>query len=381
MKNLPAHEITTLRPKKDATFASAGLDVGPRSGFLPQEARRERWATVARLGGIGDNLIASAVFPGLKRKYDRLEVIAAKPQSAVFHNNPHIDKLEQREQNDPPWGDGLSWHAWFESRARGVDFLVNLSHSCEGLRACLPISSYFYWPAEARRKLCGQNYLETVADIVGVDYSDLQPGFFPTDEEWERAHETKARVGPKCIGWVISGTRIDKAWPYSALAIARIIKELKLPVVAFGYGSKDFETATQIEQSIRTSNGSSDGFHLALSPADNPSWPIRRSLTQVQQCDLVIAPDTGLAWAAAMHDMPKLIMLSHASEENIIKYWNNATAIHADPDRVKCWPCHCLHDKIDTCKKLSGSKDDKFAACMSDISVETIVSNVARLLS
>ena len=47
----------------------------------------------SRFGGIGDNLIASAVLPGLRAKYGRVEVITQHPQHVVFENNPYVDKL------------------------------------------------------------------------------------------------------------------------------------------------------------------------------------------------------------------------------------------------------------------------------------------------
>ena len=75
--------------------------------------------------------------------------------------------------------------------------------------------------------------------------------------------------------------------------------------------------------------------------------------------------------------MPKIVMVSHASAENITKHWVNTTTLHADPDRVPCFPCHRLHNSIDTC---TPNKDGGHAAaCISDISVETIVCEVDRL--
>ena len=82
---------------------------------------------------------------------------------------------------------------------------------------------------------------------------------------------------------------------------------------------------------------------------------------------------------AAFEDIPKVIMLSHASEENITKGWLNTITLHADPERVDCWPCHRLHSDPSTCRKAK-DKDVNAAACMADISVETIVQSVKKLL-
>jgi hypothetical protein len=61
--------------------------------------------------------------------------------------------------------------------------------------------------------------------------------------------------------------------------------------------------------------------------------------------------------------------VSHASAENITKHWVNTVTLHADPDRVPCWPCHRLHNDPSTCKS---NKEDNGAACISDISVERL---------
>ena len=37
----------------------------------------------------------------------------------------------------------------------------------------------------------------------------------------------------------------------------------------------------------------------------------------------MIGPDTGLMWGVAMEAMPKIMLLSHASPENITKHWTN----------------------------------------------------------
>jgi hypothetical protein len=123
-------------------------------------------------------------------------------------------------------------------------------------------------------------------------------------------------------------------------------------------------------------------LHLALSPGDadpggEQHWSIRRSLTQAYVSDCVITPDTGVGWAVALEAMPKIALLSHASEENITKHWVNTTSLHADINRVPCWPCHRLHDDMSTCKP---SKDNpNAAACMADISVQSIVEAVQKV--
>ena len=334
-----------------------------------------RWACVCRLGGVGDNLIAASVTGPLKRKGYKVEVISQAPYSCIFENNPHIDKLAVHVKEDFP-SDMLQWQQHFAARAKEYEIFANLSHSCEHLVSLFPAQTAFYWPAHFRRQLCNRSYIETVHDIFGVPY-EFGPLFHPTELEREQ-RETKAKVGERCIGWCLSGSRIDKVYPYAPMAIARLIKELKLPVVMMGAPGKDFEMAKAIEEHVGRQNGSTDGLHLALSPDDkNPTWPIRRILSFAGVCDLVIGPDTGPMWGVAFEAMPKVLMLSHASPENITKHWRNAITLHAEPSRVSCWPCHQLHDEPKTCRP---NKENNGAACVSDISVETVLTTIAKAM-
>jgi hypothetical protein len=83
-------------------------------------------------------------------------------------------------------------------------------------------------------------------------------------------------------------------------------------------------------------------------------------------------------WSVAMEAMPKIMLLSHASPENITKHWVNTTTLHAAPAVVDCWPCHQLHDSPATCRKAEGFEA---AACIADISHEVVFQHVKRLLA
>lgn len=338
----------------------------------------KRWAGIARFGGVGDNLVAASVLRPLKALGYNVEVITSPTASGVYLNNPFVDKLSIQPDGSIT-GD---WQQWFVSRSHEYDIFVNLSHSNEKRHALFKAETAFWWPQDYRRKLCAGSYLETVHDILGLPHV-FGPLYFPTNEEKQRALKTRdEQIGPRYITWVIAGSRIDKVYPMAAMAICRIIKELDIPVMMVGGGGKQFEYAKQIEKDVLNTNSTTKGLHLALQPdnADpggDQSWPLRRSLAQVLAADLVISPDTGPAWAAAFEPVPKIILVSHASAENITKHWVNTVTLHADQYRVPCWPCHRLHDDPSTCVQ---SKNATGAACMSDISVETIMKAAAYAL-
>jgi ADP-heptose:LPS heptosyltransferase len=348
-----------------------------------------KWAGICRLGGVGDNLIAASVLKPLKELGYHTDVISQKPQCVLFENNPYLDKLSVPDCI--PHTDQLSWLTWFRHRATEYDRFANLSHTCEIALAFTPIQTQSTWSPQMRRQLANKSYIELAHDVVGVPYT-FGRTFFPTEEEVAKAKETIAALTPSkphVIAWCLSGSRADKIYPHSPQAIARIIKELDCHVVLLGAPPphRDMALAEQIQEGVRHQNGSLEGLHLAISPdPNNPSWPIRRILTFAQACDLLISPDTGPAWAVAFEPTPKIILLSHASPENITKHWLNTVTLHADQVATPCWPCHLLHTDAQSCideQKRCGvtpSTTVTGAACISSINVETIVQHARNLL-
>jgi ADP-heptose:LPS heptosyltransferase len=340
----------------------------------------QRWAGIARMGGLGDNLVAASVLRPLKRLGYMTEIITSELAHVVFHNNPYLDKLSVKHERDIPQGEG--WQKWFDSRAKEYDLFAHLSHSMEDRHAFHAGKTAFWWRPEYRRKMAAGSYLETAHDIVGVPH-DFGPTFFPTEEEKEKVRGiTREMVGDRYAVWVIRGSRVDKVYPYAPIAISRIIKELDVPIIIMGIGKAQAEMAENVKSAVQIQNSTRDKLHICVShegqDQDN-QMPMRIPLTTAVLSDLVVSPDTGTAWAVSMESMPKVMMVSHASAENITKHWVNTTPLHADPSRVPCWPCHRLHDTIDTC--VADKDVGKSAACMADISVETVVQAVDKAWS
>jgi FkbM family methyltransferase len=345
-----------------------------------RDAPSPKWACMVRMGGLGDNLISTSVLPGLKARWGHLEVITREPCHVVFENNPYVDKLTVWKKDEVIQDYG-AWTRQMAARLAEYDFGIHLSHTCESVLALFEHQTQFGWPKKAREKLCGESYLGFIHDLCDLPHN-FAPAFYPTEWEIVKAHDViegyrRVRNAP-CVGWVLAGSRVDKAYPGSAAAISRLL-ELGLNVVMFGAPGREFLMAKEIERQVveimgKDKRGSAEGLHLCMSDNwDKPNWPIRRSLTQIQLCDLVVSPDTGPAWAVAMLQIPKVILVSHASPKNITHGWVRTTTLHADPERVECWPCHQLHDRWETCNK---AKDVEAAACMADISVQSVVSAV-----
>ncbi len=348
------------------------------------EVKRGQWAAVCRFGGVGDNLAAAAVLPGLVRQGNRVEVITSSHAGELFDNNPWVDKLSICQDGDQPDGGGIEWQRWFQKRGheyRGG--LFHLSHTIETTLAFVQGQTQFWWSDRARRSLAARSYLDLAIDVCGTAHELGAPLYYPTAAERARAAATKAAMGPRVVAWVLCGTRLDKVYPYAPFVVARLIKELGVAVMLSG--APDGHAAEQvkpIEDHVRRHNGSVDGLFTAMTvtaSANGPArdWPLRRGLAQLLACDLVIGPDTGGLWACAFEAMPKIVLLSHASPLNIVQHWRNTLPLFADQKRVPCWPCHRLHDSIETCRP---NAENSGAACISDIGVDVIVDAARRAL-
>lgn len=376
--------INVLAIPQEEVKAYASVIAQLRPSVAPGPVRKigaKGWAGFARMGGVGDNLIAASACQPLHELGYKVEVISQEPMAELFENNPYIDKLSIYKHDDWP-KDLNAWQQWFAMRAKEYDRFVNLSHTGEALHAAFPTMTQFWWPEHFRRKLYAGSYLETVHDLLQLEppykFGRL---FWPTAQEIEWTQDVLAKVNHHpIIGWVICGTRIDKVYPYQQQTIARLIKEAGMSVIITGRGpgTADFQIADEIIKMVEAQNGSTDGiYHIGQGPPTHPPTKLRNVLTLLQHCDLVIGPDTGPMWAVATEPLPKVLLHSHASVENITKHWVNTASLHADPKRVSCWPCHRLHSDPSTCRL---NQHENGAACISDIKPDTVIATIRHLL-
>lgn len=395
-QNIISLNLLCVPKERDQEIINTGATVGLHS-FAKETVKatvssNKGWACIVRLGGIGDNLIAASTLRPLKKMGYMIEVITREPQSVVFENSPYIDKLTIKSDRELPQDGPINWQKYWWSRSCEFAKFVNLSHSVEVLMARFQAETAFWWSPEFRRKMCGHSYLEAAHDVVGVPH-EFGPLFFPTSEEIEDIADFKKRNGldkKPLIGWVVSGTRIDKMYPFGGLAMARIISELGVNIIMLSSPSSvrpiDAQHAEQVLNHVKVTNSSEKGLYEARDVPGAHSWSIRRMLTLAMGCDLVIGPDSGIMWGVAMEERPKIVLHSHASVDNITKHWKNTISLHADQKKVPCWPCHLLHDTADTCMEmqlragLKPSTEDIGSACIRSIDVQTLIKAVTAAL-
>jgi hypothetical protein len=104
-------------------------------------------------------------------------------------------------------------------------------------------------------------------------------------------------------------------------------------------------------------------------------WPLRLALALALQADAVVATESVFANAVAMEALPKVVMLSHSSNENLTRDWVNTAALEAP---VACHPCHRIHNAaaVMCSKDVTTGK----AACMAHYSAEVVADLVLRAL-
>jgi ADP-heptose:LPS heptosyltransferase len=140
----------------------------------------------------------------------------------------------------------------------------------------------------------------------------------------------KKHKGKFIILWVLAGSSFHKAYPYAEYVARHVLDNSDSVIYTVG----DVVASLLEWKHPRTFNRSDQ-------------WSIRKTMLMTKYADLVIGPETGVMNAAGCFDTPKIIFLSHSSEENLTKYWENVHPIH--PGLLKCHPCHKLIYTNDQC--------------------------------
>lgn len=312
--------------------------------------RPKKAAAVVRYGGIGDMIQTSSLFPLLKAQGYHVTVHTSNVGYEVMRNDPHVDAFyvqdtDQVENADLPY--------FWAHEADKVDKWINLSESVEGSLLALPGRMPYQWSHEARHKVFNVNYAELTHDLAGVQHK-FDAKFYPTEDERAWAKAERAKIRGRVICWSLSGSSVHKAWPWTDTVLARLmVKHPDMHVVLMGDATCQLlEQGWENEPRIIFRSG---------------KWTIRESLSFVEQADMVIGPETGLLNAAGMLPMPKIVMLSHSSRENLTKHWNNTVAI--EPRGVSCFPCHKLHYGWAGCRR---NDESGAAECQHAISADQV---------
>lgn len=336
-----------------------------------KQPRPEKTVCVVRYGGFGDMLQAANILPQLKREGYHVTFMTTPKGQEILRHDPHIDDWFIQDDNQVP---NHELPYFWQAAAKKFDRFIQLSESVEGTLLALPGRANHAWPDAVRRVELNKNYLEWTAALAELEYhSDAR--FYPTPAEGQQVcqylygvdHEVFPRQNALEIGrapffimWALAGSSVHKFTPWMDNVIARVLMEMPeaIFILTGDYACQILEQGWEAEKRVRCESG---------------NMPIRATLAMAQQVNCVVGPETGVLNAVAFDEVPKVIMLSHSSKENLTKHWRNVVTL--EPVDTPCYPCHRLHYGREFCHEHI---ETGAAMCQVNIEPDRIFGGIAR---
>lgn len=337
--------------------------------------RSEKTVCIVRYGAFGDMLIISSILPLLKSEGYRICINASERGRDIIKSDPHVDEIIFQKTDAVP-NNRLT--EYWEKMAKCFDRFIQLSESIEkslllmpqrwgkikGHNVILGASEHYDKSKEFIHNLCDKNYLEITHDIAGVPY-EFNSKFYPYKSEKKWASKQRQKIKSKNIVlWSLSGSSVHKVYPWTDIVMEEILKERD--DVSFVTVGDDLcqllERGWEKEKKIITKSG---------------KWSIRKTLTFLDKCQVIVGPETGVMNAASMMDVHKCVMLSHSSQENISKHWKNTIAFEPSVEDCPCFPCHKMHFGFNTCNR---DEETGGAMCAVKTRPEPLIEDILRNL-
>lgn len=314
---------------------------------------------IIRYGAIGDQIMVSSILPLLKKQGYHVTYNSTPEGQNVLLHDPHIDEWFLQDKDQVP---NLQLHPYWMEISKRYDKVINLCESVEGTLLSLPGRMQHTYSSGTRQRLMNKNYLEHTHDIADVDYVFSQK-FYPSKEELEEITASRQAIDGPVIVWALNGSSVHKVYPFVDTVVAWLAERTDAHIFLMADGGIGKNLQDAILTCMKNDNRDLSRVHPLAG-----EFTVRQSLAFAQVADVVVGPETGVLNAVAFEDMPKVVMLSHSSEENLTKHWKNTHALIPE-SRAACYPCHKMHYDWSNC-----NKDEKTAAalCASAISPEIV---------
>lgn len=336
------------------------LSKGRERKYSYRDPKPTKTCAVVRYGAFGDLIQTSSILPGLKEQGYHITLYCSHRGYPVIKHDPHIDRFIIQESDAvPPQFLGEFWGY----TRRKYDKWVNLSESVEGSLLTMPGRVNYYWPDEMKAKHLDCNYIEFTHEIAGVP-PPYRPKFYSTPEERVWAKERARYYGGRNILWSLAGSAVHKVWPHLDAVVARMLLTYpEVHIVMVGdEACQIIEQPWTKEKRIHCHSG---------------RWTIRESMAFAEVADLIIGTETGLLNAAGSMDTPKIVTLSHSSENMLTKHWKNTIALSQPNGTCKRQPCRTLHQEWSSCMKHEATGT---AMCQFEITADMMWDAVQRVL-
>jgi ADP-heptose:LPS heptosyltransferase len=316
---------------------------------------------VVRYGAFGDMIQTSSILAALKEQGYHITLNAGTYGFDVVRNDPNIDCIFVQETDLVP---NNELPEYWKELSKHFNKFVNLSESIERSLLAVETEKAWNWHHAFRDMVMNVDYLDATHAIAEVSDYPKKPKFYPNKHEIKWAKEYRRQLGlkNKVIMWALSGSSVHKAYPHTDTVIARLLlNEPRVRIVMVGDQlCRLLDSAWENEPRVKTKSG---------------KWPIRDTLAFMQQCDVIVGPETGVMNAASFEPMKKVIMLSHSSPNNLGTSWANTSVM--TPKDTDCYPCHKMHYGWATCNR---DKKTGGAMCAANISPDDVYNEIVSAL-
>jgi ADP-heptose:LPS heptosyltransferase/predicted SAM-dependent methyltransferase len=308
---------------------------------------------IVRPGAYGDALWGGCVAAAFKKRGYDVTLYTGPVGREALRADPNIDRLITMPNGMLDDDEMILYFLW---ESRKYTEWVNLIGVVEGRLLPHPNELHYYWPARVRHAQANRNYYEAMFEMAGLPL-EVNQRFHPTPEEnaWAEKNRRELFNGPLVV-IAPTGSGQPKTWPH-VQRFMELMAEQQIYTVVLG----------EIRQEINAP----ETYGVVM----GKDLPIRLAMTLAQHADVVIGTESAIVNAVASCDVPKIVMLSHSSAENLTKYWTNTVAL--EPTSIPCHPCHRLHNKFEFCTKDSVTG---WAACQAAAHPEMVAEAVMQAL-
>jgi predicted SAM-dependent methyltransferase/ADP-heptose:LPS heptosyltransferase len=323
---------------------------------------------VCRYGAYGDLLQTASICWHLKQQGYHVTLYCTPDGQQVVQHDPNIDDFYIQDRDQVP-NQGLEF--FWREQAKKYDRWINLSESVEGALLTIRNRIVDSYPPSVRHALCNRNYLEYMHEIAQVPF-EPKVHFYPTELERAWAKKERAKHGDFCVVYSLSGSSVHKHWPWMDNVISAMLLDFpEIEVVLVG-GPDGVILEQGWEKTPRVTCRSG-------------KWSIRETLAFVQTADVVIGSETGVLNSVSFEEMPKVVFLSHSTQENLTRDWVNTHSLASLETHCKgrgkneAPACHQMHYGWSHCteapapagtEELYPRKGAGVAQCQADIDPE-----------
>lgn len=286
------------------------------------------------LGGIGDIIMTTSVIEEAVKKYTHYKITYACPDQflLLLENNPFITSLESINSD-------VTKKDW--------DVIVDLTSDC--------IKHEIKHQPDVKL-----NRVEIFAQKCGLSIDSIsRPKIYLSEDEILKAKEELKDFKLK-IGLVLKSNASVRNWPY--------FKELRTLL------SKIYPQATFLEFSIKKPTN----WRSIKQSYEVYGRDLRKVSALINECDVVISPDTGLAHIAGALRIPTVWLFTHIDGKVRTKNYDNVWICQNTPKNCVSNGVPCWYDIPCSQGEIERKKDP---LCSLAIKPEYVVSKVDKILS